>query len=273
MNKYCFLLFLIVAFSIQASAQTTDFPIGFSGVPRPKLKGAVHTLLTIEQRGEKVFSTVVETYDLNGKLIESISSNAGIEFHSGTMVRLGGKTFYTYDASGRLIKERTFTTEGRYTGYETYIYDSQNRLIETRLYDVADKETGKRTYTYFPEKREVLATWNFYYEGRTPPPSKNLLSYNEKEQWTKRTEFESNGTPSRFITFEYDAQGNFVKETHCCKYNYTHRYNYKFDKQGNWIERQNTYSYLDDKGEEKVDPNWMHTYRVITYYSDNETKP
>ena len=274
MNNSSFLLLMIVL-SMQASAQTTDFPIGFSGVPEAKLKGAVHTILTIEQRGEKVFSTIVEIYDLNGRLIESMSSNAGIEIHSGAMVRLGGKTFYSYDANGTLIKEKTFTPEGQYTGYETYIYDFKNRLTGTRIYNADGKETGYRTYTYSPEKREVVATWNFYPDGRKTSPMKNLLSYNEKGQWTKRTEFDFTAPEKEkgYITFEYDEQGNFIKETHCCEYNYSHRYSYKFDKQGNWIEMQNTYIQAGKDGRDEVDPDWMYTYRVITYYSDNNTKP
>lgn len=272
MNKVSFALFLLVLLSVEASAQFRDFPIGIDGIPEAKLKGPVHTVLTIEQRGEKVFSTVVEVYDLNGRLIESLNSNAGIEIHSGSMVRLGGKTLYIYDASGRLIKEKTFTPEGQYTGYETYIYDSKNFLIGTRIYDASDKERGVRTYSYFPEKREVVATWKFHYEGGIAPLMKNQLSYNEQGQWVRRAEFDSNGRPNDFVTFEYDGEGNLVREVHCCKYNFTHRYSYKFDRQGNWIERENTYVQLDDKGKQEADPNWMDTYRVISYYTDNETK-
>ena len=201
MNKIGLLLLLLVVPSMQTSAQATDFPVGFSGKPEAKLKGAVHTVLTIEQRGEKVFSTVVEIYDLNGRLIESVSSNAGIEIHSGTMVRLGGKTLYSYDASGKLIKERTFTPEGTYTGYETYSYDSKDRLTGTRIHNADGKETGYRTYNYFPEKREVVAAWDFYPDGRKRFPMKNLLNYNEKGQWTRRTEFEPDGATSGYVTF------------------------------------------------------------------------
>lgn len=264
-----FLLLLVIGtLPITAHGQFTDFPIGFDGTPQAKLKGSVRSVLTIEQRGEKVFSTVVETYDPKGKLIETFSSNAGIEIHSGTMVRLGGKTMYTYDPQGRLAKELTFTPEGEYTGYEVYLYDPQNRLIGTAIYDAAGKETGKRTYTYFPDKREVLATWNFYYEGRIPPPKKNLLSYNEKGQWTKRTEFDLNGNSDAVITFDYDQNGNFIKASKCCKYTYAHSYAYKFDNHGNWIEQQNIYSQPD----READPEWMRIYRVITYYTDSEPK-
>jgi hypothetical protein len=274
MSKFAFLFLLILTFSIQTFAQFTDFPIGISGVPKAKLKSKVHTVLTIEQRGEYVFSTTVEIYDLNGRLTERLSSNANIEHHSQRLVRLGGKTVYIYDASGKLIKEKDFTPEGQYIGYEVYIYDAQNRLIETQLYNSEGKETGKRTYTYFPEKREVVATWNFYYNGRRDlPPMKNLLSYNEKGQWMKRTEFESNGNAKDFITFEYDKDGNFIKETNCCKYNFLHGYTYKFDKHGNWIESEKTYTQLNKDTGEKETRNDMNYYRVITYYSEYETKP
>ena len=215
MIKLCLLFVLIGLLTKPVYSQVTDFPIGFDGVPRAKLKGPVRSVLTIEQRDEHVFSTVVETYDQQGKLIETFSSNANIEIHSGSMVRLGDKTIYTYDSQGRLAKEISFTPEGDYTGYEVYLYDPQNRLIGTTIHAAAGKETGKTTYTYFPEKREVLATWNFYYEGRIPPPNKNLLSYNENGQWTKRTEFGSSEKPDRIVTFDYDPNGNFIKATNC----------------------------------------------------------
>jgi len=269
MSRLLVLLLVVGISSVSALAQFTDFPTGIDGVPQAKLKGPVHIVLTIEQRGEHVFSTVVEVYDPKGRLIESMSSNAGIEIHSGTMVRLGGKTIYAYDSQGRLDKELSFTPEGEYTGYEVYLYDSQNRLTGTTIYDAAGKETGKRTYTSFPDKREVVATWNFYYDGRIPPPMKNLLSYNEKGQWTKRTEFGRNDKPDGVVTFDYDGNGNFIKASNCCKYTYSHSYTYKFDNQGNWIEQQNTYS----QPNKEPDREWMRKYRVITYYSDSKSNP
>jgi hypothetical protein len=256
MRKISFILLLFIAFSINASAQFTDFPAGYSAVPKIKLKGAVHTVLTIEQRGEHVFETYVEVYDKSGRLIEKLNSNANIEIHSNELVRLGGKTIFTYDLSGKLIKEKYFTPEGEYHGYSTYIYDSKNLLVEDVNFDIKGKERGKTIYTYFPDKREVEVKWSTI---------KILLSYNEKNQWIKRTGFGSSIT-----NFEYDNNGNILKEAYG---SYWHNYSYKFDKQGNWIERQNEYVQYDKNGKEEVSPGWMHTYRTITYYSDSETKP
>ena len=271
MSKLFILLLSIVCFSIQTSAQFTNFPIKFSAVTKEKLKGAVHTVLTIEQRLEEVFSTVVEVYDLNGRLIERTSSNAGRDPHQGVMVRIASKTFYIYDSSGKLIKTKILDEAGRYWRYENYKYDDQNRLIEMRFYDIKGKEQGYEKFTYFPEKREVMAEWDYHYNKRNSKPTTVLLSYNEKEQWAHRKVL--NAVSNDLVTFEYDADGNFIKETDCCKFKYSHTYGYKFDKQGNWIEQQNTLIELDENGKEKINPEWMRKYRIITYYSENEVNP
>ena len=262
MRKGIFLLVLFIAFSINASAQFADFPAGYSAIPKIKLKGIVHTVLTIEQRSEYVFETYVEVYDKNGRLIEGLRSNANIEEHSNELFRSGGKSIYIYDSSDKLVKEKYFEPDGEYTGYLTYIYDSKNFLVEEVRFDAKGKETSwKTTYTYFPEKREVEVKWS---------TTKILLSYNEKNQWTKRTEYDSSSKSDRYISFDYDAQGNFIKNS---KGNYWWNYSYKYDKQDNWIERRADYVELGKDGKEEVSSDWMRTYRVITYYSDNEIKP
>jgi hypothetical protein len=261
MRKAIFILLLFTAFSINASAQFTDFPAGYSAIPKTKLKGVVHTVLTIEQRGEHVFQTYVEVYDKRGRLIERLESNANIEVHSNELFRLGGKSTYSYDSSGKLVKEKYFEPDGKYTGYLTYIYNSKNFLVENIRFDAKGKETSwKTTYTYFPEKRQVEVKWS---------TTKILLSYNEKNQWTKRTEYDSSGKPDSYISFEYDAQGNFIKNS---KGSYWWNYSYKYDKQDNWIEQRADYVQLDKAGKEELSGDWMRTYRIITYYSDNEIK-
>ncbi len=271
MSKFVFLLLLIFAYSTQVFTQVIEYPWRPNSIPSAKFKGAVHTILTIEQRDEDVFSTEVEVYDLNGRLIETMSSNANIEVHSGKLFRLGTKSIYSYDTNGKLIKIKNFAPEGDYMSYVSYNYDSKNRLIEAIGHDTKDKIIHKTTYNHLPEKRAIEATWQVYYEDRKSTPVKKMIFYDEKDRFIKRDELEADRIDT--VSFEYDAKGNFVKEIHCCKYNYSHRYSYKFDKQGNWIERENTYVQFDKNGKEEVTPGWMNTYRVITYYSDYETKP
>jgi hypothetical protein len=267
--KHCLPILLIIFFATSVLAQVNDFPIGISGVPQAKLKGPVKTVLTVEQRADYVFKTIVDSYDRQGRLVESVDSNAHIEVHSGTLVRLGGKIFYFYDLQGRPANAKHYFPDGKFVQLEVFAYDKSGRLTETTYYDSNNNETAKRTYTYSADKREVIATWELHYDGQVRRPSKNLLSYDEENRWTKRTEYDPAGVESAFVTFEYDKRGNFVREVHCCKYNYSHRYEYEFDDHGNWIEQRNIYS----QPAAADDPDWMRTYRVITYYSDTENKP
>ena len=274
MRTFVFLILAAVAFQDQATIQMQDFPAPFAGQCPIKPIGLVHTVLTIRQRGDKVFGTTVEVYDLNGKLIELLSNNAGIEIHSGSMFRMGGKSTFTYAPSGNLIKENHFTAEGQPASYENYLYDSENRIIEKVLYSLNGKEFERKSYKYFPQKFEIEWTRKVDYDKRAKPPSKYLIGFNEKGQATKWIDYDSNGALSKdYISFEYDSNGNLTKEAHCCTYRYAYRYSYKFDKQGNWIEQQTSSGPFDDKRKEEADPDWMYTYRIITYYSDNKQEP
>jgi CRISPR/Cas system CMR-associated protein Cmr5 small subunit len=254
MWKVALILLSIIIFSIQIFAQWTDFPAGYSAVPKSDLKGAVRTVLTIEQRGEYVFRTSVNTFDKKGRLIEALKSNANIEVHSQSLVRLGGKETFFYDSNGRLEKAKSFAPEGQFESYTNYIYNSKNFLSERIIYRANGTEALKTTYTYFPDKQQVEVKWL---------TEKILLSYNTKNQWTKRIR----SGDSRSVDFEYDNSGNIVRESYG---SYWHSYTYKFDSIGNWIEQENTYTQYGKDGKEEVSPGWMTTYRIITYYSDSD---
>lgn len=261
----------MVAFQDQPTIQMQDFPVPFAGKSATKLIGPVHTVLTIQQRGDKVFGTTVEVYDLNGKQIERLSNHAGIEIHSGSMFRMGGKSTFAYDPKGNLIKENHFTAEGQPASYENYLYDSENRVIEKILFSLNGKEFERKSYKYFPQKFELEMTRKVDYDKGAKPPGKYLIGFNQKGQATRWIDYDSNGALSKdYISFEYDSNGNVAKEEHCCKYNYSYSYSYKLDKHGNWIEQQTTYAQPDDTN--RTNPDWMYTYRIITYYTDSQTK-
>jgi len=272
MNKATLLLISLIIFSNPAANAGGDWPVPFDGRSLAKLKGPVHTVLTIKQRGEKVFGTSVEVYDLKGRLMESLSSNASIEIHSGTMVRLGGKSTYSYDATGNLLRENHFSPEGQPSSYETYAYDSQNRQIENITYSLNGKEFERISYKYFSERLELEMTRKIDYGDGNKHSARYLIKLNEKAQGTRWAEYDLKGSLSpEYISFEYDDEGNVKKEEHCCRYKYAHRFSYKFDRYGNWVEQQNTY--LEPGNEEKTNPDWMYQYRIITYYSDTQQKP
>jgi len=269
MNKIVFISLLIFIFSIRVFSQLAEYPWRPNSIPSEKLKVAVHTILTTEQRDEYVFSTKVEVFELNGRLVETLSSNANIETHSGKLFRLGGKSILIYDENRKVIEIKYFNPDGEYTHYDSYIYDAKNRLVEEIGYDTKDKILNKSTYNYLSDTDTIETTWQVFYEKTKSTPVKTLLSYNKTGRVLKRLELNSKGNDT--VSFEYDSKGDFVKEIHCCKYNFSYGYKYKFDKQGNWIEREQTYSQLDKNGREETRV-FMNAYRVITYYSDKESK-
>jgi hypothetical protein len=267
-NTAMFLKALIyLAFSATAlSAQTfLNYPGGMDNKPLSPLKGPVHTVLSTEQRGEKVFSNTAEVYDAKGRMTESLDSNAGIEIHSGTLVRLGGKAAYLYGADERLSRVNQFYSDGTFSGYELYKYDKMGRLIEISLFDAQAKSRGWERYSYATDRKEVEMTWLFVSPGMRldVPPMRSLLTYDDGNRWTSRTMFLSSKDT---VKFQYDLSGNLVKEATS---GYGHNYTYKFDKYGNWIERINSY-YQDNEPNKAGE--WMHEFRVITYYSDSEAQ-
>lgn len=267
MRRILLIVSLALMVASAANAQLRDFPVAWNGweaKSEAKLAGPVQTVLTTEQRGEKVFGTWADTYDPSGRKVTQLYQNAGIEIHSGSMVRLGTKSVYSYGAHGKLDRVADYSLDGLLGRRYTFGYDSGGRLVESAAFE--GETISRRTlYVHSPERREIEIKNTFYHDGRAVPAERTVLTYNEKNQWVKRTTYEKDGSVKDIITYEYDAKGNLAKEIHCCKYNYTHRYEYKYDRRGNWIERQDIYSYTDAGGKEIVDPNWMHTYRAITY--------
>lgn len=252
-----------ISVSVVTRSQTfVDFPAGYSNKPSSRLKGPIHTVLTTEQRDEHVFSTTVEVYDEKGRITESLVTNANIEVHSQQLVRLGGKATFIYDSSGKLVRENNLDPEGKLYQYELYRYDDQSRLVEKTIFNAAGVGRGWHRYAYSPEKREVEVSWVFIYGDETnmKEPMRSILKYDKQFRWISRTFLGDT------ITFEYDQDGNFVREHHqSSSGGYGHTYAYKFDKYGNWIERLNTYFEVRNN---KSSPNWMNEYRVITYYPE-----
>lgn len=277
MNKLFAATLLTICLSPFAFGQKFDFPVDLSSydsIPKVELAGAVRTVLTMEHRSDIVFNTYVETYDQQKRLLEFLSHSGGIERHSGEMVRNDDKDIYIY-AGGKVAKVISFEMDGSAAGYETFTYDSKNRLKERGYYRDGEK-LAKDIYTYHTDKQEVEVDTE---QVVIAPDSTNVLltgkvvlTYNEKSQWTKRTNLDKANLITSVETFDYDKRGNIIKITHYDEkgnYSYAHVYTYKFDKQGNWIERKRTYTQLDESGQPTTE-NDMTIYRVITYFTDNQ---
>ena len=269
-------IFIAVLFPIVSSAQSVPPPAGMwcqYCKPGEAVVGSVRTILSVEKREEMPFGTVVETYDAQGRLIESLSHSSNREVHSGQMVRLDSKIIYIYDSKGRLLKQVSYSLEKPGFGRDsvTFVYDDNGRLKEQTTLNGDGTPFLKAVFSYEPEKRTVTAMTTSYVEGRVIPPFKAVLIYNEKGQWVKKSMFRSDGSPDGIAEFSYDERGNLAKETRYDddgKYIYAHMFTYKYDSKGNWYERLDTYTQIDKNSGKPTSEPWMMMYRVITYFEE-----
>ncbi len=214
-----------------------------------------------------------ETYDVQGRLVESLTHSSNREVHSGEIVRLDSKTVYIYDTKGKLLKELSYSLAkpGRGRDSVVFVYDYNGRLKEETMLNGDGTPSLKSAYSYDPGKRTVVAMTTSYAEGRVLPPFKAVLVYNENGQWIKKSMFEADGTPDGVAEFSYDERGNLAKEARYDddgKYSYADVFTYKYDSRGNWYERQETSTWIDKDSGKPTSKPWMTMYRVVTYFDE-----
>lgn len=241
--------------------------------PQENVVGRVRTILSVEKREERSFGTVVETYDPQGKLIELLFHRSNKEVHSGQILRVDSKVTYRYDSEARLLKHVSYSLEkpGEGKDFVTFVYDDSGQLKEQTTLDGDGTPFLKSVFTYEPEKHTVIAMTTSYVEGQVIPPFKAVLIYNDKGHWIKKSMFKADGSPDGIAEFSYDERGNLAKEKRYDddgKYNYAYIFTYKYDVNGNWFERLETYTQItNDSSKPTSDPRMM-MYRVITYFDE-----
>jgi len=271
-NKLFFLL-VFLFFCISASSQTYEFPdklIGFGRIPEIEKPKGIRSIIFTEQRDEHVFKSGVETFDKNNRKKEVLSQFASIEIHSGKLMRLGEREIYFYDSSGKLDKTVTYSPEGIKGFTENFKYDGKNMLVEQILYTAKGEIYREIRYIRNPNKREIEVVGAIHHEKTAFPMDKFILTFNDKGQCIKRTEYAKDGSIDTTTTYEYNEKGYILKITNCCKYNYGHQFEYTYDQNGYWIERQDTQFQTDKDGKIEYSPGWMSLYRIISYYEDDE---
>lgn len=274
MNKLLTATLIALLLPLVTVAQDIPSPAGMwcqYCKPKESVVGPVRTLLFVEKREEEPFDTVVETYTA-GKRLESIAHSSRREVHSGQIVRLDSKTVYIYDAKGRLIREVRYSLEkpGESSDVVKYQYSDEGRLIEELVLH-GDKPFLRTAFSYDPAKKTITALTTSYVDGRVLPPFKAVLVYNDKQQWVMKSMFRASGSPDGIAEFSYNDKGYLSKETRYDdngSYLFAHMFSYKYDSKGNWFERLDTYTQIDDKSGQPATQPWMMMYRVITYFDE-----
>jgi hypothetical protein len=260
--------FIALCFT-QAIAQEFPVPVPINDElmysrMQSRLKGLIRTVLTVEKSDEggyaRTLSTATRGFDIEGAAIEDLYHYADIELHTGKLVRLDYSTIFSYDSKHRLSRISEYDPDGSLRYRRVFSYDEKGRPSEQTHYEGETKPIGKQGYLYDIEKRTTTVTYG---------TSKTVFFYNDKGWWTKRIVYKSDGSIEDNTTFEHDDIGNVIKETkydQSGNYLYSHLFKYSFDKFGNWVEKQTTYTELGKDGKVVSRPDVV-VYRVITYFS------
>ena len=130
---------------------------------------------------------------------------------------------YTYDKNGNVLKSVETYTSDSYSRREIieYTYDSHNNEIKR-----------ESTHSYVSDNYNSTDT-TVYVTNNT---------YNTQGNLIKRVEFNSFGEVDRTYEYEYDADGNMLKNS--CDYSYgdSRKTEYTYDKSGNIVKEVYTYS-------------------------------
>jgi YD repeat-containing protein len=225
------------------------------------LVGPVRAVLTVEKRdaGDYVetLRTATDTYDQNGEALETLVHYADIELHKQQIVAIDHSSIYDYSPNGQLAKIIHYDPDGSMGGRIEYRYDSAGRLIERKTYVVA-KELFHRGVISYPSQWESLEKTESYDGGRVIPGNQWLSTFNNKGQLIENLTLKPDGSPDQKVIYSYDDKGNVKADL----------FSYKFDRQGNWVERKDV-RVLPGKESKPNDKAWMMTYRVITYFGQN----
>lgn len=114
---------------------------------------------------------------------------------------------YEYDNSGNLIRIN-FIQDDEEFGYDIFLYDNNNQVIRYESWEYG--------------KRKMTLMYKYYYNGVKKEESK----YNKEDKLEYKFSFNEVGLITEKITIDYKS------ETQKTKY-----YKYKFDGDGNWIEK------------------------------------
>lgn len=195
--------------------------------------------------------------------------------------RLGNKTAYEYDASGRTAKVTSKKADGTELAHVSYAYDTFDNMTEIvrgdgMKYAFAYNEFHNLASIGIDGKPEALIRYTYkngsgrlkqmtYANGNTMKAVYNSLGQMVAEKWfaTEAQAADSTAFPMAYYKYVYDAKGNIVRSIDISgKKGYT--YEYEDDKIIRATEMDITLS-----GEIVTDRKVSHTVR---YYYDNDGK-
>jgi hypothetical protein len=205
----------------------------------------------------------------NGRLIETFLKHSPFAY-------LPDKRVYKYDDAGNLIEENGYNLSGKLVNQSIYVYDEQNRKIQWTSMSYHPEERSKpHRYTYAHDEQGRLKEEKTFCDdgnGFVPTdslgrPHKRVLVYRNLKKWETESYFNTSGAFVKMTTVNYDSRGNEIEDI---EYDQNEnvkeriRYEYEFDKLGNWIvEKSYRWNTEDSKSSYQLEE---INYRNIKYF-------
>jgi hypothetical protein len=189
----------------------------------------------------------VNKYDLQGNQIECIGYD--------TLGRIADKDEYTYDKHGNYTAHK-HSGDRSYSETNTFVYDGSSRLVSAKNVTTdGDYKNAEIRYSSDTLDESWRGSWGNGHVQTVFNKNKQMVMY--------RSVGPEDGFGQPFEnTYQYDSAGNQtgIRQTRngvVDKFPYSERFEYEYDKNGNWIKRTTTT--LDGKPMESVE-------RKIEYY-------
>ena len=175
------------------------------------------------------------------------------------------KHLKTYDGGGKLLKEESVSYQ--FSGHNStveYLYDKSGRLIERRV----DTEIlWSKVQTRYDAKGRVAQRETFMrykkpnvFQSHGPEPGKVVFRYNDRDQVLEEAFFAPDGRLNHKTVSTYNEVGNLIEQLYVRKGSDDLKVSYEYDLQGNWVKQMQPDT--DHTGRKYI----YIQHRAITYY-------
>lgn len=267
----------------QYKANVTDFETGKTDMPVIEFKkeftetGNISTQEHFDNFGT-LEQSVKNTYDKDGFRIKSISENSvmpmkSIEkavFDTITKKQISAHviyndtlildTFFKYDKRGNLIEQTNIQNGDTTSGDFEYKFDNAGRILFKKQIDNSEHGKNETTNEFKYDANgnliELISKSDLFGE------MKSIYEYDRKNRIKMITEYKS-GQIEKETSFDTFYNKTFVRLYLSNTLNKEMKYEYEFDKSGNWIKR--AVFMKEYFGDKKTVPIFTET-RKIEYY-------
>jgi hypothetical protein len=233
----------------------------------------------------------IETFDEPGNLLECIEYNVEgvLNWHQKNIFEEGrvigwqvitrpdeewDKFLYKFDEAGNIVEQNSYDDDGELSNHWTYLYDQQNRKVQSSMQMLSwDKNRALITIYSYDEKGRLVEEKTFMNEENAVLPAESsgvhqrMLIYDGSKWWTSSREYSKGGQLVGISYLKRDDRGNEIEDISydgAGSIEHKIRYEYKYDKRGNWIvQKTSRWNTADGQSRYQLDE---IEYRKIEYF-------